>query len=323
MASDTISAPESFAPVSAGTASLRDWLRLIADTRPDGVRLALVVQGGGLRSIYSMAALAVLEEEGLRDAFTHVVGSSAGALNGAYFLAGQAREAVSIYTEDMSDGGLVSPLRFWKVFDVDRLIDVTMKRERPLNVGAMAEARAALYTVLTDAETAQAHIVSSRDESVDLFEVLRATAALPGLYNRRVRVGSRRYVDGGVANLVPVDIAFREGATAALVILTRDAEYRRDARSRPLRAMLRFMPPGQSRAVRSRIWAADSFFEDDFATENDAPRTWTLRPSSRDRLITRVTDDSARLEDCAALGSADMRLLMRRACLDAPVPLSH
>ena len=64
-------------------ATLRE--RLEAKGERDGT-IALVVQGGGMRGVYSMGALAALEEEGLADAFDVVVGSSAGAINGAYLL---------------------------------------------------------------------------------------------------------------------------------------------------------------------------------------------------------------------------------------------
>jgi predicted acylesterase/phospholipase RssA len=71
-------------------------------------RRALVVQGGGMRGVYSMAALAALSEAGHRDAFDVIVGSSAGAINAAYFLAGQADEAVDLYVDQLSNRNFVS-----------------------------------------------------------------------------------------------------------------------------------------------------------------------------------------------------------------------
>src|SRR6476659_5404086 len=90
-------------PPHLAEGTLGGHLRALAANPEDPSRPALVVQGGGLRGIYSLSALAVLEELGLRDAFSRVIGSSAGAINGAYFLAGQARESISIYTEDLSN----------------------------------------------------------------------------------------------------------------------------------------------------------------------------------------------------------------------------
>ena len=79
--------------VMAGGGTIRDYLL----TRSGELRLGLVVQGGGMRGVYSMGALAALEEAGLRESFDIVTGSSSGAINAAYFLAGQADEAVDLY----------------------------------------------------------------------------------------------------------------------------------------------------------------------------------------------------------------------------------
>jgi predicted patatin/cPLA2 family phospholipase len=302
---------------------LADRLRCVAERPDEHGRLGLVVQGGGLRGVYSMAALAVLEEEGLRDAFTCIVGSSSGAINGAYFLAGQAREALGIYTEDLCNGGFVSLARFWKILDVDHLIDVTVKRDHALNVQAMDDARGTLLTVLTEADTGEARIVSSRDPRVDLHEALRATAACPGLYNRKVRVGAQRYVDGGIAGLVPVDIAFREGMSVALVLLTRNFGDRRDGAGPALRSLLRTLPIGQSRAIREKLFDEDQSLErvmDSLEAESGQRprRTWTLLPSDRARLVGRVTNDAARLTDCAEMARADMQELLQHECPPFP-----
>ena len=64
--------------------------------------IGLVVQGGGMRGVYSMGALAALAEMGFHQCFDHLAGSSAGALNGAYFLTGQASYGVETYIHYLS-----------------------------------------------------------------------------------------------------------------------------------------------------------------------------------------------------------------------------
>ena len=272
-----------------------------------------------------MATLATLEELGLRNAFSMVLGSSAGALNGAYFLAGQAREGVEIYCEDLSSRSFVSPWRFWKVVDVDRMIDLTLKQRHPLDQSRMLAAPAPLYTVLTDAETASPKVLCNRDlaaDGLDIYEVFRATAALPGLYNRKIPVGDRLFVDGGVADSVPLDEAFQAGAKEAVVILTRGPGHRRTGCGRLARALVRALSLGQSAPVRARVCTEDAAYnstmEDLDAEERQAPRvTWTLRPSSRERLVGRTTRDRMRLRDCAALARSDTLAFLRQPYLSA------
>ena len=76
-----------------------------------------------MRGTYSMGALMALEEAGLGKAFDHVVGSSAGAINGAYLLAEQAKLAVTVYLDDISNKKFVDFWRLSKVVDIDYLVD--------------------------------------------------------------------------------------------------------------------------------------------------------------------------------------------------------
>ncbi|HEX4774044.1 MAG TPA: patatin-like phospholipase family protein [Candidatus Saccharimonadales bacterium] len=66
--------------------TLFDVLDAHRQNKKDKRSFGLVVQGGGMRGVYSCAALTTLLEYGFESTFEHVIGSSAGALNGAYFL---------------------------------------------------------------------------------------------------------------------------------------------------------------------------------------------------------------------------------------------
>ena len=57
--------------------------------RPDGARVALAVEGGGMRGCVSAGMVCALDYLGLRDTVDVVYGSSAGAIVGAYFITGQ------------------------------------------------------------------------------------------------------------------------------------------------------------------------------------------------------------------------------------------
>jgi predicted acylesterase/phospholipase RssA len=65
----------------------------------DGAKIALCVEGGAMRGVVSAGMVSALEELGLGEAFDAVYGSSAGAINTAYFLAGQAAFGTAIYAD--------------------------------------------------------------------------------------------------------------------------------------------------------------------------------------------------------------------------------
>lgn len=303
---------DSQAPSS--TPTLGDHLRALAKTDDTESKPALVVQGGGLRGVYSMGALTVLEEHGLRDAFSLVIGSSAGAINSAYFLSGQACESLSIYYEELASRRFFSPLRPWQMVNVDYLVDEVLKVRHPLDVGEMRRAKATLKIVLTDAETARSKVFTDPAPEIDIYELFRATAALPGLYNRRVEIAGRNYIDGGVADLVPLRHALAR-SDEAVVLLTRGAEHRVSERGVLFRTLVRALSHGQSRLVREKICSADLSYNMamdmlDGELRKLPRKTWTLRPSNLERLVNRTTNDSARLRDCAELGRSDMEILL-------------
>ena len=72
-------------------------------SRGDGLKIGLVVEGGGMRGCISAGAVGALLDEGYYDCFDAAYGSSAGAMNLTYYLAKQP-EGVRAYEQDLCDG---------------------------------------------------------------------------------------------------------------------------------------------------------------------------------------------------------------------------
>src|ERR1051326_4914336 len=104
-------------------------------------KVGLVVEGGAMRGVISCASLMALEELGLTDVFDEVYGASAGAVNAAYFLAGQAGYATTIYYKKINNTRFIR--RFWhrKIVDIDDLFDSIIMSERPLHVARVLASR--------------------------------------------------------------------------------------------------------------------------------------------------------------------------------------
>ena len=74
--------------------------------RDDGMRIALAIEGGGMRGSVAAGMVAALHHLNLTDAFDGVYGSSAGTLIGAYFLSRQLPlYGCSIYYEQFPSAG--------------------------------------------------------------------------------------------------------------------------------------------------------------------------------------------------------------------------
>jgi len=276
------------------------------------IKTGLVVQGGAMRGIYSMAVLMGLEEMGFSQAFDHVVGSSAGAINGAYFIAQQSRVAVSIYLDDLSDKRFVNFSRLKKIVDIDYMVDDVVKKEKPLNADNVRNSFATLHTALTDYHTAQAVYVTNKDKEVDIFETIRATAAMPILYNKTVRVNGSNYIDGGIVDGIPLFKAIELGCTDLIVVLTRKPDFRRKAPSFLIRLLeepfLRKYPP----LLKKRILEEDKFFNktmdylETYNNRNSPIRIMIIYPGDMSKLVSRTTKNRDELLRCALMGRNDI-----------------
>jgi len=205
----------------------------------------LVLEGGGSRAAYAAGVLGPLAEAGLR--CEAVVGSSTGAVNAAYFAAGQMDVVTRIWREVIPDG-FISYRRLLTPggrpgLDVDRMIDEVLQRGwSKLDVEAAIADSPALYAVATEVPSGAP--VVARPTAADIFDWLRAAVALPVGYNRLVRLGERDLVDGGVASSVPFDEPVAtETSAPTVVILTRPMETEKPAPAWWHRLFLRTIVP--------------------------------------------------------------------------------
>jgi len=219
--------------------------------------IGLVVQGGGMRGVYSMGALAALEEMGFGQCFDHVAGSSAGALNGAYFITGQARYGVETYIHHLTKRSFVNPFRLKKMVDIDYLVDHIGKQARPLHIHKLLSARTMLHVSLTECANGQTRYVTNRTPGIDLWEAFRASAAMPILYNKAVKVGDELYVDGSLRARVPIQRVLEHGCRHVVVILTMPHTHRIPSRKPWIQSLSWPATRHYTAALRQSLFAED------------------------------------------------------------------
>lgn len=198
--------------------------RAAAGTRADGHRLALVVEGGGMRGVVSAAMTGALEELGLTGSFDLVAGTSAGALNGAALLAGVANACAAEYADGFASREFINPARLLlgrPAVNVEFTLDYS---SAALDGDRHARAIASdveLHCVATDVATAAPRALAGMSTLDELRSALLATSRLPWVGGRPVEFRGRRWLDGGLTEPVPVPTALALGATHVLVLLTR------------------------------------------------------------------------------------------------------
>jgi predicted patatin/cPLA2 family phospholipase len=211
-------------------------------------RVSLVVEGGAMRTSYAAGALCALDRWGIRPAVKVASGGSAGALLLGCFLTGVIQEASDAFVESLLDRRFISQRRFWRMVDVDFLIDDVFSHL--LQLGGSLEPGTELIIAVTEDRSAQPRsIVIQGGESLGRsIETFRASCAIPVLYGRRVTTGLGTFVDGGIADPIPLTPVLGYEADTIIVIRTR-AIAARSGLSRTERAAIA-VSPTVSRAVR-------------------------------------------------------------------------
>jgi predicted patatin/cPLA2 family phospholipase len=183
-----------------------------------------------MRGVVSAGMVAGLEDAGFGQVFDAVYGSSAGALNGAYFLAGQAAFGARIYSEDINNRRFIDlsrPLRGQPIVDLDYLIDDVTMRRKTLRVDRVLESATPLVVMATDVASARPTPLDHFADARALRSALRAGARMPVIAGGPITHEGRTYLDASLSEPVPVVAAEMAGFTHVLALLTRPAARER------------------------------------------------------------------------------------------------
>jgi len=186
---------------------------------PDPSRkLGLVIEGGGMRGVISAGSLLALDLLGFREIFDEIYAASAGGVNAAYFLSGQGKLGMTVYFDDIANRRFINPWRVFKIVDVDYAYDRIISLHKPLDDAAIRASRVRFLLSVTDARSGLNELLDVRARSEPVPLLLKASSALPVLYNRRIVLDGREFVDGGVSDSLPVARAIENGCTDILVL---------------------------------------------------------------------------------------------------------
>ncbi|MGF1687020.1 DUF6363 domain-containing protein [Photobacterium japonica] len=191
------------------------------------LKIALVVQGGGQRGIFTAGVFDAFLESGF-DPFELYIGTSAGALNLSSYISRQPRFGYQFIVD------YTTRHEFFNVYNY-------LSKQQPMNLDWALEAVRPHGSLPLDVYTArqvlqhrQAFACATRKDTLqDMYmpmyqanwcEVLRASCAIPVIYTEPVIVDNLDWVDGGVSAAVPVKEAWLRQADLVVVIRTEPIE---------------------------------------------------------------------------------------------------
>ncbi|GAA2213530.1 patatin family protein [Nonomuraea monospora] len=288
--------------------------------RNDGHRVALAIEGGGMRGTVSAGMALAIQQLGLLPLFDAVYGASAGAISGAWLLSTRP-EGLRGWTDPVFARALIrrgNVLRARPVVDVRGLIETVYVREFPLDFASVLAAPIEFHPLATDVLTGESvdlHAALTDERALRL--ALRASAALPMLAGPPVAIGDRLLYDAGVAESIPFRQALRDGATHVLVLRSRRSVDRASARTSPSLGARLLTGVGLRRhtlALRTAFLSRDARLaaDDRLLDEHDldgpslsgGPAVLSIRPPDTSPAISRLESDAALLHTAFEVGHA-------------------
>lgn len=288
--------------------------------RTDGLRIALAIEGGGNRSAYSAGMALALDEAGLTDAFDDVYGTSGGALNAAWLLSGEAQRWMRSWAWPEVAAAKITDLRRvlrgGPLVDLRRLVHHVYESITPMDFAAILANPIGFHPMATDSRTGEAaDLAPYVTDRLSLQTALRASACMPLLAGRPVRVGGRTYVDGGLSEGVPYRTALAQGATHVLVLRTRRSDQSAEPPSRLERIVLApyFLRHGRA-AGAAHVRRHQSYTADDLhlaeASAAEVALLLEVRPPLGAPDVSRLSSDLEGIAAAIELGRATMAGLL-------------
>lgn len=180
-------------------------------------KLAIIASGGGMKCSYGAGVLTALGER-FKVKPDILVGGSGGVGSLSYFACGQYSSIKNIWTNLLSNDEFLNPKRLRKIMDIDYLIDEVFKKQDPLDVEQLVSSGINYQIATTNVKTGRAEHFSP--ESCDVFELMRASKAMPVLYRKKVLINGKEYFDTYASSMIGLNIlkALELGANRLIIV---------------------------------------------------------------------------------------------------------
>lgn len=269
---------------------------------------ALVVEGGAMRGIFAAGVLDIFQQS--QQTFDFAIGVSAGATNLSTFVAGIPGLSKQIITDYATRREFFSPLRFIRGGHMTDVHWLWQQCRQQLNQRISEFGHTTpLYVGVTNVDTGQCDYVQATAENIDALMV--ASCSIPVAYRDQPKIGTHRYVDGGVADAIPVRQAYTMGARDITVILSQPLGYSKPTITSPwLFERLYGHQPALLNTLLQRSATYNATL--DFLREPPSDVRLRLVAPPKGFNVKRLTMNRAKLERGYKLGKIAARQMLRQ-----------
>jgi len=161
----------------------------------DKMNIGLVLSGGGARGIAHLGVLKFLEEKNIT--ISHISGTSAGAIVGAFYAAGYESGRIAEIIKTVNFFSLIRPAFSSTGFFKSEKISAVYSKHLPAN---FEELKTPLWVSAINVEKGKTTFF----QSGNLYKPILASCCLP-MFFQPIEINNNLYMDGGILNNLPVE----------------------------------------------------------------------------------------------------------------------
>ena len=275
------------------------------------MKIGLLLEGGGMRGLYTAGVLDVfMEKQILIDG---IIGVSAGALFGINYKSNQRGRILRYnkkYAKNKNYMGIYSLLTTGNIMNEEFCFDKIVNELDPIDYETFKKSKVEFYAVVTNLETGKAEYIKIDDlKDKHNLEYLRASGSMP-FVSKPVNIDNKKYLDGGIADSIPIDKMMCMDYDKVIVVLTRPKEYRKKKSNQVFPKLYYKTYPKFVEAINHRYQMYNEELEKISHLEKEG-KIFVIRPSKLIK-IKRIEKNKDKIQEMYDLGEEDaLNLLVR------------
>lgn len=189
------------------------------------MKKGLILEGGAMRGLFTAGIIDVFMENGIE--FDATIGVSAGAAFGCNYKSRQIGRVIRYnkrFAKDPRFCSFRSLIKTGDLFGAEFCYHTVPDTLDLFDTQAYLDNPMDFYVVVTDVETGKAAYINSDEAGDDSLECFRASASMP-LVSKPVEIKGKKYLDGGIADSVPIQYFESIGFEKNVIILTQPKGY--------------------------------------------------------------------------------------------------
>lgn len=268
------------------------------------MKTGLLLEGGGMRCLYTAGILDIFMKNNIK--IDGIVAVSAGALFGMNYKSKQIGRVLRYnkkYAGNKNYMGLYSFITTGNIINEEFCFKKIVNELDPIDYDTYKNSDVDFYAVVTNLETGKAEYIKIDDlQDKNSLEYLRASGSMPFI-SKPVTINNKKYLDGGIADSIPIDKIMNMGFDKVIVVLTRPIDYQKKKSNQTFPKIYYKKYPKFVESINNRYKKYNEELQTISKLEEKG-KILVIRPSKLVK-IKRVEKDKEKIQEMYDLGTAD------------------